>query len=353
MSPPARLLPRRGAGNAAGTQRDHHPLQHRTSTAGRRARTRPAAGRCSSPTTLRNSAPSCPAMPTAAARDGEVLSRDHLPEDAARAFAAASSVGEMPDVVRRGHLHAAEQRVRRRVRARHGDAQPADHRREEREEGARPRRPEAERERLAGLVERRRRARARRSRPGSPASSWTSVAPATRSARIGASPMAAMVIRPDISMSVPAAGSQLKWNVRLRRASPSGLRTSRPGPLEARRPRRAGELALDRRQLRDREHRDDHEVGGVRAQHVARRVPGRVVAPRQRRRAAARPGDQTRRSATTAAMLDDRRDDVRQLDRDVVRARELGEREARARRHRRDGPRLPDPAPAVDDGDAG
>ena len=41
--------------------------------------------------------------------------------------------------------------------------------------------------------------------------------------------MAAIVIRPDISMSVPAAGSQSKRNVRLRRASPSGLRTPRPG----------------------------------------------------------------------------------------------------------------------------
>ena len=36
-------------------------------------------------------------------------------------------------------------------------------------------------------------------------------------------------MRPEISISVPAAGSQLKLNVRLLSASPSGLRTSRPG----------------------------------------------------------------------------------------------------------------------------
>ena len=41
--------------------------------------------------------------------------------------------------------------------------------------------------------------------------------------------MTAMVISPEISMSVPAAGSQSKRNVRLGSAAPSGLRTSRPG----------------------------------------------------------------------------------------------------------------------------
>jgi hypothetical protein len=38
-----------------------------------------------------------------------------------------------------------------------------------------------------------------------------------------------MVISPEISINVPAAGSQLKLKVRLLNASPSGLRTSRPG----------------------------------------------------------------------------------------------------------------------------
>ena len=59
--------------------------------------------------------------------------------------------------------------------------------------------------------------------------SWSSVGRARRSARPGESPITAIVIRPEISISVPAAGSQLKLNVRLVSASPSGLRTSRPG----------------------------------------------------------------------------------------------------------------------------
>src|SRR5215210_750833 len=59
--------------------------------------------------------------------------------------------------------------------------------------------------------------------------SWSSVAPNTRSARPGVTPSASIVSRPDISISVPAAGSQLKLNVRLLTASPSGVRTSRPG----------------------------------------------------------------------------------------------------------------------------
>jgi hypothetical protein len=59
--------------------------------------------------------------------------------------------------------------------------------------------------------------------------SWSSVAPSTRTARAGESESTAIVIMPEISIRVPAAGSQLKLNVRLLTASPSGLRTSRPG----------------------------------------------------------------------------------------------------------------------------
>ena len=59
--------------------------------------------------------------------------------------------------------------------------------------------------------------------------SWSSVRPNTRTARPGETPIAAIVIRPEISISVPAAGSQLKLNVRLLTASPSGVRTSSPG----------------------------------------------------------------------------------------------------------------------------
>ena len=61
-------------------------------------------------------------------------------------------------------------------------------------------------------------------------------------------------------------------------------------------------------------------------------------------------GAQTRRSATIAARLDDRRHDVRQLDRDVVRARELGDGERESRRLRATGhacliPRRPSTMP--------
>ena len=73
-----------------------------------------------------------------------------------------------------------------------------------------------------------------------------------------------------------------------------------------------------------------------------------VVATRAGGATSGSAGVQTRRSATIAARLDDRRHDVRQLDRDVVRARELGERRTRIHRQR-DRPCLPDPAPAVDD----
>ena len=130
-----------------------------------------------------------------------------------------------------------------------------------------PRRPEAERERLAGLVD-----DVGECEDGGHdqdrASQLHQRRLPTRSARPGASPMTAMVIRPEISMSVPAAGSQLKWNVRLRSASPSGVRTSSPGHWKLAVHGDAGERALDRGQLRDREHRDDDEVGGVRAQDV-------------------------------------------------------------------------------------
>ena len=50
-----------------------------------------------------------------------------------------------------------------------------------------------------------------------------------RKARAGETPSTAIVIRPEIAIRVPVAGSQLKLNVRLESASPSGFTTSRPG----------------------------------------------------------------------------------------------------------------------------
>ena len=45
-------------------------------------------------------------------------------------------------------------------------------------------------------------------------------------------PSTAIVIRPEISISVPAAGSQLNLNVRLESASPSGFAHVQARPVE-------------------------------------------------------------------------------------------------------------------------
>src|SRR3954454_14891893 len=84
--------------------------------------------------------------------DGEVLRGDHLAQDAARGVRRGHQHLVDAGVLRGGDLQLPAQRVRRRVRARHPHAEPADDRREEGEEAAGARRPQPQRRGLAGLV---------------------------------------------------------------------------------------------------------------------------------------------------------------------------------------------------------
>ena len=63
--------------------------------------------------------------------------------------------------------------------------------------------------------------------------SWFSVCPNTLTARPGETFSTSMVSRPEMNSSVPAALAQLKLNVALVGASPSALRTFRPGHSNA------------------------------------------------------------------------------------------------------------------------
>ena len=147
-----------------------------------------------------------------------------------------------------------------------------------------------------------------------------------------------------------------------------------PRPLEGGRPRRLGERVLDRRNLSDRQHGDDDQVGRVCAQHLQRRVLLGVVAARDltfhrrvRHRGAGRGrpleapasgvlGKQRFAWSPDAEERDDRGrceqrgDDVGELDRDEVRAGELAESEGETA-HDGHGPRLADTAAPVDHAD--
>ena len=163
--------------------------------------------------------------------------------------------------------------------------------------------------------------------------------------------MTLMVIRPEISMSVPAAGSQSRRNLRLGRSAAVGICVRR-GPATGNRAVHGdpASFALHRRQLRDREHREDDEIRGVRAQDVGGGGSlGRVVLAARGPGEKGSGGVQTWRSATIAAMPEiEATMSVSSIESRWGGELGGGEGESADRRH---GPCLPDSTAAVDHAD--
>ena len=104
------------------------------------------------PNTLRNSSPSRPAMPTAAAAMARFCGETILPSTPPERVARGHQQRVEPGLVGGADLQRAEQRVGRGVGAGHRDAEPAEDRGQERERAAGAGHPVAQRRGLAGRV---------------------------------------------------------------------------------------------------------------------------------------------------------------------------------------------------------
>ena len=224
------------------------------------------------PSTRRNSSPSRPPSPTAAAPMARFCGEIILPSTPPERVGRGEQRRVEPGLLGGGHLQGAEQRVRGGVRARDRHAQPADDGGQEGEDAAGAGDPEADGDGLAGEVHdvgERQHGRHRQCRPFELVERLAVDLQRPGRASSAGRPWSRT---PEISSSVPAALSQLKLNVVWDGASPSAFDHVQPGPGELL--GHGVERVLDRPELGDGEDDDDDEVRRVGLGDLAPRCRG-------------------------------------------------------------------------------